>query len=349
VRRLDKELKELDPVDADAPEPSGEHLLARIVAQPYPPVPEPARRRLVELAPLGLAAAAVAAVLLVAGLGLGLGTDEREVPPPAGEVPAGADPDSILHYTQRWTFKGSGPATETETLEVWQAGDGSRQRVVYRPTGTATFEYREQVTTARGTREFSEDGGPRTIVEYGRSASSSLSAPAGYALPGDVGDPRKLPTRAAARERGVQRVDAVTVRGVPVERFRVGSCPRTLDVADAVALASASARRPVIVSLARDTRRPIRVETMPCAALNGMLGPPASILVHADAPHMPWSATDYVSFEVLASTPEHRRRLQMAPHPGARVVDSKALDRAEKRTESNRAALPTVTPTPAPR
>jgi hypothetical protein len=189
---------------------------------------------------------------------------------------------------------------------------------VYRPTGTATFEYREQVTTARGTREFSEDGGPRTIVEYGRSASSSLSAPAGYALPGDVGDPRKLPTRAAARERGVQRVDAVTVRGVPVER-------------------------------ARDTRRPIRVETMPCAALNGMLGPPASILVHADAPHMPWSATDYVSFEVLASTPEHRRRLQMAPHPGARVVDSKALDRAEKRTESNRAALPTVTPTPAPR
>ncbi len=335
MRRLDKELRELDPVDADAPEPNGEQLLERIVAESCPPVRKPPRRRLLELAPVGLAATALAAVLLVAGLGRGA-DDDREVPPPADEVPTAVDPDSILHYTQRWTMEGSGPATEVDTREVWQAGNGSRERVVYRPGDTATFEYSEQVTTRHAARAFTEDGGPPTIVEYDSPAYGSPSAPAAYGLRPDVGDPRTLPARAAARERGVQRLDAATVRDVPVERFRVGACSRTRDSVDA----SAAPTGAVIVSLARDTLLPIRVEPLPCEATKGAL---------SEAANVPRATTDYVSFEVLPPTEENRRLLEMAHHPGARVVSGDAIDRAEDRAESNPSALPTATPTPASR
>jgi hypothetical protein len=330
MTRLDEAVRRLDPVDPDAPAPADEALLERILQTPYG-VPQERRTRRVRRAPLALlgVACGVAAALLVA-LPHGGRTDAL-----AAAYHALTRPHTILHYRQHWWDPGTriSPRQDGGTIDVWQASDGSRERQVAHLPGLGPWE---QVWTHAGTRTWAGDGENRIITYDARHAGRPPRAGSlGLNGSGGPDDPAALLRRASDGDSLVTRLPDATVRGIPVIRFRVGRCHATgTRFKRQLRLAS-------VVSLGKESHLPIRVEQPPCRK-----APPGQVGLKFD--EMPGPTVDYVHFEVLPADRGHRRLLDMSPHPGAKIVDGAAIDRAEARADRRRGDGPTPSPTPTP-
>ena len=334
--RLDDHVRQIDPVDPDAPVPDGEALLARILASPVPLRRSAVRRTLrAPLAVGGVACVLVAGTVLA--LPRGAPTDAL-----ASAYAAVSDPGTVLHYREHWVAPGSrvSPRQDLGDVEVWQAGDGSRGRAltslpaqtssgstVMTPTPASTVE---EVWSSQGTRSWSSRD-KDTIIVYDAQHAPQPPSPAGaYVGDSAIGDPRSLLDRAQSGDTRVTQLADGTVRGIPVLRFRVGSCRLTR-----TGPTSWSTRYAAVVSIDRDSHLPVRIEQPPCrTAPAGQKG--------LTMDEMPGFTIDFTSFEVLPADATTQRRLEMSPHPGAKVVDGAAIDAAEAREDET----PTATPTP---
>lgn len=317
MTRLD-EFRLLDPVDPDAAAPDGEALLQEILRSGPPPQPPRRHRRrsgprLRVLA--GAVACATAAGVVLAMPG-GTGTDVV-----AEAYDAVHQPGSILHYTQRWTDPGSrvSPQQTLGTVEVWQAGDGSRQRVVQNLGGISGHE---SVLDADGSRTYVPERD--AIIEYDERAERPAE-PAGVGRP-DLGDPRELLERTRSGDETVTELGEATVRGIPVLQFRVGECRIGPLRQIGKNGTSQEIGRALIVSVDRDDFTPVRVEEPPCET------PPADAEGLRLA-EMPGVTLDYLHFDVLPATEENQRLLELSPHPGAPVLDGERIDAEEERAE----------------
>ena len=337
--RLDDHLRQIDPLDPDAPVPDGEALLARILASPVPVRRSAVRRRLrAPLAVGGIACLVVAGIVLA--LPRGAPTDAL-----AAAYAAVSDPGTVLHYREHWVAPGSrvSPRQDLYDVEVWQAGDGSRGRALSRvpaqtssgstvitPTPASTLE---EVWSRRGTEAWNSREEEKIIVYDARHAPRPPSPAGAYVGDPRIGDPRTLLNRAHRGDTRVTQLTDGTVRGTPVLRFRVGACKLTR-----TGPTSWSTRYAAVVSIDRDSHLPVRVEQPPChAAPAGQTGPTRN--------ETPGFTIDFVSFAVLPADAANQRLLEMSPHPGATLVDGAAIDAAEARENET----PTATPTPTPR
>ena len=334
--RLDDHVRQIDPVDPDAPVPDGEALLARILASPVPVRRSAVRRTL--RAPLAVGGVAC---LLVAGIVLAL---PRGAPTDAlaTAYAAVSDPGTVLHYREHWVAPGSrvSPRQDLYDVEVWQAGDGSRGRAftslpAQRSSGSTAItptpaSTQEDVWSSQGTESWNSRDEGKLIVYDAQHAPRPPSPAGAYVGHSQIGDPRTLLNRA---QRGGTRVTQLadgTARGIPVLRFRVGTCKVTR-----TGPTSWTTRYAAVVSIDRDSHLPVRVEQPPCrtapAGQNGLT-----------MDEMPGFTIDFVSFEVLPADATNQRQLKMSPHPGAKVIDGAAIDAAEAREDET----PTATPTP---
>jgi hypothetical protein len=324
MTRLDEALRGLDPVDPDEPVHADEALLARILRTPYPATPVRHRRRRAPLALLGAACAVAAGLVLL--LPHGPRTDAL-----AAAVHAVTRPNTILHFREQWTAPGTSvsPRQDLFQLEVWQAGDGSRERTIETSPGGASSE---EVWSPAGTRTWVAKS--HEIVVYDRRHAGRPPRPGAVGLSGhDIGDPRTLLQRARGGDARIIRLPDATVDGVPVRRFHVGRCH---------VVPGRSVRYAAVVSVSRETSLPVRVEQPPCRrAPAGQVG--------LTLEEQPGFTVDYVMFEVLPADRANRRLLDMSPHPGAKTVDGAAIDRAEARADRRRRGTrPSPTPTPTP-
>jgi hypothetical protein len=298
MTRLDDDLRLLDPAGPPGDEPDGELLLRAIVARPMPAARAPRRAlrpRLVVLGATCLAAGAVA-------LAMPRGTPVNVV---AKAYETVTRPDTILHYKMRTTQPPATgvPAQDLGVVEAWQTGDGSRARYVMPLSGGVTLE---QVASGSGTRTWVSNR--NQIITYDREHAGSPPAPATAGMRQDLGDPRTLLRRAQAGDAEVTELGEATVRGIPVLQFRVGRCVVTKN---AITFAA-------VVSVRRDDYTPVRVEQPPCDGARD------------DAPGM---TVDYEQFDILPNSAENQQQLDMAPHPGAEVVDGAAIDAAEEKAD----------------
>jgi hypothetical protein len=334
--RLVDPLRQIDPLDPDAPVPDGEALLTRILASPVP-VRRSAARRAVRtpLALVGVACFVVAGIVLA--LPRGAPTDAL-----AAAYAAVSNPDTVLHYREHWVAPGSrvSPRQNLYDVEVWQAGNGSRGRTLtslpaqtssgstaMTPTPAST---QEDVWSSQGTRSWNSRDEDKIIVYDAQHAPALPSLAGAYVGNPEVGDPRTLLYRAQGGDTRVTRLADGTVRGIPVLRFRVGRCQVTR-----TGPTSWSTRYAAVVSIDRVSHLPVRVEQPPCReASAGQKG--------LAMDEMPGFTIDFVSFDVLPADAANQRLLEMSPHPGAKVVDGAAIDAAEAREDET----PTATPTP---
>lgn len=298
MTRLDDDLRLLDPVGPPGEEPDDELLLRAILARPVPAARAPRRTlrpRLVLLGATCLAAGAVA-------LAMPRGTPVNVV---AKAYETVSQPDTILHYRMRTTAPAAlgAPAQDLGVVEAWQAGDGSRARYVMPLSDGDTLE---QVASGSGTRTWVSER--NQIITYDGEHAGPPPAPATAGMRQDLGDPRTLLRRAQTGDAEVTELGEATVRGVPVLQFRVGRCVVT----------ESSVTFAAVVSVRSDDYTPVRVAQPPCGG-----GPD-------DTPGM---TIDYEQFDVLPGTDANRGLLDMAPHPGADVVDGAAIDAAEERED----------------
>ncbi len=324
-------IRSLDPVDPGAPPPDGDRLLQAVLATPRPPAPRRRRAGLLRLAPLGLALALVAAVVAVSIAGSDGSGDEQEI---AG----GSGGAAIIHYVVRETWGAGQPAF---THERWQLEDGSRARTVSQWEGEGPLQgtTTEDVVTSTQTLAYrpGTEHEPARIIRY--RATDDFAAipedPPSFGAPPiggspEVGDPRALPARLADGDPDVTQLSGATIRGIAVERYRVGDCGEAPSSDQVVVPLLQRA----VVALARDTHTPVRVTFESCPG-GGSVGLEDRIL-------------DYDSFEVLPHTPANLERLELSPHPGVPVVDGIEIDMAEERDEAGEAPRPVPTPTPPP-
>jgi hypothetical protein len=321
-------IRSLDPVDPDTAPPDGSRLLNTVVATPRRSAPRSRAVGLVlQLAPIGIVVAFAAGVVLV--LAGGGGSDEQEA------ITGSSGGDAIAHYVVRERVGGD-PAF---THEHWQLEDGSRARTVshWEGPGPLRGKTSEEVVTSTQTLNYlpSSGQGSAKIIRY--RASDDFAAipedPPSFAAPPiggspEVGDPRTVPDRLAAGDKAVQRLADTTIRGIAVEQFQVGRCPRS----KGAELRDGAIRRLpqyAIVALARDSLVPVRVSMKVCDR-----GPATSLET---------TSLDYLSFEELPATPENLKLLDMSPHPGVPVRDGITTDLAEKHEKPG----PAATPTPA--
>jgi hypothetical protein len=340
--RLDDHLRQIDPVDADAPVPDGEALLERILASPVPVRRRAPRRPL--RAPLALAGVAC---LLAAGVVLAL---PRGAPTDAlaAAYKAVSEPGTILHYREHWVSPRTrvSPYQDLNETEVWQASDGSRGREIQSlpaqgssgpmqttPRPASTWEY---VWSGEGTRSW-DSLDKDTIVFYdARHAPEPPSPGAADVGNRQIGDPRTLLNRARSNDSQVTQLPDGTVRGIPVLRFRVGSCKLTHTGPNAWSM-----RWAAVVSIDRDSHLPVRVEQPPCRdAPAGQKG--------LTTEEMPGLTVDYLSFEVLPGDAANQRMLDMSAHPGAKLVDGHAIDVAEARHDKAQREADNAHPVPPP-
>ena len=329
-------IRSLDPVDPSAPPPDGSRLLQTVLATPVPATRRDRGSRLLQLAAPALGLALVAGMIAVFVAGGERGTEQEAV--------VGSGGAAIVHYVVResWTMAGGSPQPAV-TTERWQLDDGSRARTVSHWEGEGPLQGKtsEEVVTSTQTLSYlpaSEDD-PERIIRY--RASDDFAAipeePPAFAAPPiggspAVGDPRDVPDRLAAGDEEVTQLADAVVRDIAVKRFQVGECGEP----DRTGRASAG-QAPVtlpqraIVALARDTLTPVRVTHEICRA--------------ASAPSETRNL-DYISFELLAPTPDNLRLLELSPHPGIPIVDGIEIDKAEERLEDPPAPTPTPTPTP---
>jgi hypothetical protein len=309
---LHEDLRLLDPVDREEPTPVDETLLHSILAAPVPRHPARARRPRLKLA----AAAGVVAGAAVIVVPRGSGGDVL-----AAAFRATHQPGTILHYTEVVRSPGEAPGAGLET-EVWQAADSSRQRVLTRAPGLGVHE---EVVDGRGSRTYLGDS--NQIIVYEEKAPRP-DAVGGIGAPG-MGDPRTLLERAQDPDTTVDALGEAHVRGVDVLQFRVGVCRVHVDTRSAGAVAM-TYKSPLVVSIAKDDSMPVRVEQPACRATPDDGGPTT------DVPAGP--TVDYLGLEVL---PASDKLLEMAPHPGAALVDGEDVDAAEERADRD---MPTTVP-----
>ncbi|MEA2125041.1 MAG: hypothetical protein QOI80_1823, partial [Solirubrobacteraceae bacterium] len=153
---LHDDLRQLDPVDRDAHTPVDESLLRDILAVPVAPPPA-FRAPRVRLRVAGAVGVVAAAAVIVVPRGSG------------GDVLAAAfrathQPGTILHYTRVVRFPGESAGDALE-MEVWQAADSSRQRVLTRAPGLGVHE---DVVDGRGSRTYLGDS--NEIIVYREKA-----------------------------------------------------------------------------------------------------------------------------------------------------------------------------------
>ena len=333
-----EDLRPLDPVDPTAPDVGNEALLRRILAAP---APAPAHRRThvrrrVPRLRLGLlAAVGAAAVALVFSVPRGSGGDVL-----AAAFEAVHQPGTILHYTsvQRPPGQPGGaasvpeqPAGDEMKVEVWQAADGSRQRVLTRSPGLGLGEevvdgHRSQTYIRRSNE----------IIVYDERAPKP-DAPGGVGAP-TMGDPRTLLERARDPKETVVDLGKDRVRGIDVRRFRVGRCIAHVHRSASGGGVAMEYESPLIVSIAEADSMPVRVQWPACRAESGGGSSPVAV------PEGP--TIDYEGLEVLDDTAVNERQLEMAPHPGAAVRDGEDIDAAEERAERGQDDV-TVVPEPA--
>jgi hypothetical protein len=313
------DLRLLDPVDRAAPTPDGDQLLREILAVPVPD----ARRRVPHVrvgvvAGAGLAAAGVALAVPHGGSGDLL----------ADAYAAVHQPGTILHYTSVIHSPGDAAGGELE-MEVWQAADGSRQRVLTRAPGLGL---NEAVVDGQRSETYVEDSNEIFVYE---EKAPAPDAPGAVGAPA-MGDPTTLLERAQDPGTTVEELGEAQVRGVDVLQFRVGECRVHIERSGGgVAMRY---RSPLIVSIAKDDSMPVRVDQPSCRATadDGTPG--------VEVPAGP--SIDYVGLEVLDATPAHEHQLDMAPHPGAARRDGEDIDAAEERADRGKGGV-TMVPEPA--
>lgn len=295
MRSLEQELRSLNPVEPDAPAPDGEDMLRRILAAPEPPPRR--RRRLHALAPAALTVALLAVAVAIAAWPRA--DDERVVEPAAA--------GTILHYELHVEMHDETGVPFVEDFEVWQRSDGSRQRRVLHAQ-----QIPDQQELVTRTESLTYVDGDEHIIRYKPGDEDRVhyddgppfrgpAAPAAYALPDAIGDPRTLPDRVG---QGVTELPAAAIRGVAVRVFAIGDCAR------------AGTRFAYRASLARDSGEPVRVVETPCTE-----GAPARTF-------------DYRSFEELPATPANERQLELVAPAGTPIVDGVEIDLAEERDEN---------------
>jgi hypothetical protein len=308
----------LDPVDPAADEPDAGPLLDAILAVQVAPAPRLARRR----PPRLVAGIGIASLAAIGAVAVGL-VREGGGGAVAAAYAAVHQPDTILHYTIRTMAAPPPGSTQSQLLDeeqVWQAGDGSRQRVVSQVPGLGLHE-----EVVDRDRSLTYNAADNELVIYDEKAPKP-AAPGGVdaAL---MGDPQTLLQRAQSGKDAVEELGEARVRGIDVLQFRVGTCHVTRTaVPGGLAIEVRSA---LVVSIAKDDNLPVRVA--------------------ADCPgggaQLPQGTqADYLDFQVLPATPANEHRLDMTPHPGAHVIDGEDVDAAEERMP----VPPPPTPTPTP-
>jgi hypothetical protein len=295
------DLRLLDPVDPAAPEHDPEPLLREILAVPVPD----ARRRWVPTAVVAGAAAAGAALAVTHSGGDLLADAYANV----------HQPGTILHYTRVIHSPGDAEGGGL-TMEVWQAADGSRQRVLTSAPGLGLDE-----AVVDGNRSETYVADSNEIFVYEEKAPQP-DAPGGVGAPA-MGDPSTLLARAQDPDARVEDLGRARVDGADVRRFRVGECRVHVE-----SPAAMEYHAPLVVSIAEDDSMPVRVEQPGCRT--GGVEVPAGPTV------------DYVGLEVLDGTPANERQLEMAPHPGAAIRDGEDIDAAEERADRGTPEVTTV-------
>jgi hypothetical protein len=225
-------------------------------------------------------------------------------------------PDTILHYTRRTTLGGPGAPTQTFDEEVWQAGDGSRQRVLSR---VPSLGLHEEVVDEDRSLTYVES--TNELIVYDEKAPKPAAPGAVHADP--IGDPRTLLERARRGDTSVTDLGDAEVRGIDVAQLRIGRCKITSTRTSGGI--STTYRPAFVVSIAKDSNLPVRVAPT-CPAEDRPAGesfPPGDTF------------TDYLGFEVLPATAANERRLAMSPHPGARTIDGEDVDAAEERADKH--------------
>jgi hypothetical protein len=291
------------------------------IAVPARSVTRSGRRRV----PAALIAAAIGATLSVGAS-------------PAAAATA-AEPAEVLHYRLQISQPGShkNPAQDLSLMDVWQAGDGSRVRARLERDFTSSAAKPslvgyERVVTRTVSRTYVP--GEDRIIVYRRAMW--LPAPAAYDIPAQIGDPRTLPDRAQDGDGRVKALGEATVNGVPVLRFRLGTCrvARPAHRRAPSRQADTTIMRVNVVSIHRDTHVPVRVEQPPCRTWR-----PRARGMRLDK--RSGMSFDYLQFESVPATEAALQLLEMSPHHGAVEVDGAALDAAEEAAEQP-AARPVV-------
>jgi hypothetical protein len=286
-------LRELRP--ATDPPALDEAALERILATP-PSDPGRRRRPRRRLA-LGAAAIALAGAALLPG-----GSPDVL----ARAQQALADGDTILHYRAEIRYRAHGAELQTDEpdehvdarLEAWQADAGRRERFIYDGSTEFVKDWDARVSEAYNSaldqviRHTDPDVFAKGAEPHGLDHPSPFGATS-------VGDMARLLERARAGEDHLILVGQTSVRGIDVYELRIeftveaGLLQRRSEATDII-----DASRTVYVD--RKSFLPVRVveRTM------GVAG----------------AITDYVEVERLPRTPENERRLEMSPHPGAKVI-----------------------------
>jgi hypothetical protein len=251
-------LRALRPSEDFSPD---EATLERILTAP--PLPRGRRRRpraLAQAAAVGLAAVAVALA-----------------PSGSPDVVARAaaalnDPDTILHLK---SVDAGG-----NTMEVWQADGGRKERWLYRGGTDKAVESADDwdTKTALSYSAQNDELITHTEPDWWRGPIRSLGD-AGFS-DHVVDDLAALLDRARAGQGNGHLIGETTVRRIPVYELRVGDHTIYID---------------------RDSYLPVRiVEHWPGLATDPV--------------------TDYVVAQRLPRTPENEQLLRMSPHPGAKQV-----------------------------
>ena len=328
MTRPDPRFELLDPVDPDAPAPDVDRLLESILAVDVVPATRPRSRPPRLQIGLG-AASAVAVAALAVGIPRGTGVDDV-----AAAYEAVHQPDTVLHYTRRTTLPAGAPDVPRQYFdeEVWQAGDGSRQRVVSRAPGVGLHE-----EVVDGDRSLTYVESSNELIVYDEKAPKPAAPGAVHA--GGVGDPRTLLERARSGDASIKELGDAEVRGVDVVQFRVGTCKVRSNATSGGA--STDIRPAFVMSIAKDDSLPVRVAAT-CPPEDWPDGTRPAALPPMDG------FTDYLEFEVLPASEANERHLEMTPHPGARTVDGEDVDAAEERADDNFDSSPPPPPEAAP-
>ena len=288
-------LRSLRPDEDFTPD---EAALERILSSP--PLP-PLRRRRRPRALLLAGAVGVAAIAVAFAPSLRASPDVV-----ARAAAALNDPDTILHLKS--------VDAVGNTMEVWQADGGRKERWLYRGgTDTAVesvedWDARTSLSYAAQNDELITHTEPDYFNRDHRVGSLSEGGPGDHVFD----DLALLLDRARAGEGNVHLIGETTVRDIPVYELRIDyeidviDLPATGAVEDPASLPTHKEPMHRNVYISRDSYLPVRiVEHLPAPGTSAGYVEPV---------------TDCVVAQRLPRTPENEQLLRMSPHPGAKQV-----------------------------
>ena len=291
-------LRSLRPAPAFSPD---EAALERILAAP--PEPQRGRRQRRRRPALALAGAVALAAVAVA-----LAPSLRASPDVVARAAAALNgPDTILHLK---SVDAGG-----NTMEVWQADGGRKERWLYRGGTDKAVESMDDWDTRTALSYSAQNDELITHTEpdwFDTKHHPIRGLADGGPSNHIIDDLALLLDRARAGEGNVHLIGETTVRGLPVYELRIDYTMEVVDlpasgaIGDPRSLPTHTEQIHRTVYVNRDDYLPVR------------------IVEHIPAPNTPAGfiepVTDYVVAQRLARTPENERLLRMSPHPGAKRV-----------------------------